>query len=333
MTDRYEELAGRVGLSRFPRIVRLIEMMADAEEAELLLALPGEAGSLAARLGRDVASVDGMLKTLFVKGLAFPNLKSDPPAYRLVRDAVQFHDSSILWPEAPSAFLDLWQEFMEEDGYEVFKLVADRLPRPVMRVIPVGLTVPVESRILAFEDVRQAIEEAEIMAVTRCTCKVTARKCETTLECCLQLNNAARYALARGTGRELNREEALALMKRSEEEGLIHTVNNLKSMHTVICNCCPCCCQNFPGLVKYGIRTVDPSRFTARIDPDRCTGCGACLDRCYFGAIEMETDLAVVAEPDRCMGCGLCQVTCPAEAIDLIEVRPPDFIPDGFSAH
>jgi ferredoxin len=33
----------------------------------------------------------------------------------------------------------------------------------------------------------------------------------------------------------------------------------------------------------------------------------------------------VVAE--NCMGCGLCHVTCPEEAISMVAVRAPDFIP------
>ena len=333
MRPEYKELARRVGLEQFDRIVRLWSMIADPEEAALLLALPGDAPSLAERLGRPREELAGMLRTLFVKGLAFPTSKTDPPTYRLVASAVQFHDSTILWPGAPREFLDLWQEFMDEDGYEVFKLVAEHLPRPVMRVIPVGLTVPVQSQIMSFEDVSQAIEKAHLLAVTKCTCRLTAQKCDLTLEACLQLNNAARYAIARGTGRELTRQEALDLTKKAEEEGLIHTVNNLKSMHTVICNCCSCCCQNFPGLVKYGIQTVDPSRFQAWIDPDLCTGCESCLDRCYFGAIEMVDESAEVVHPEKCMGCGLCQVTCPSEAITMVEVRPPDFIPDEWSAH
>jgi ferredoxin len=119
-------------------------------------------------------------------------------------------------------------------------------------------------------------------------------------------------------------------MKKLEEEGLVHTVNNLKSMHQIICNCCRCCCQNFPVKIKYGLNSVAPSRFQADISPKDCTGCELCLERCFFGAIEMKDDLAEVTKPDMCVGCGLCQVVCPDDAIGLKEVRPPDYIPDSW---
>jgi NAD-dependent dihydropyrimidine dehydrogenase PreA subunit len=39
-----------------------------------------------------------------------------------------------------------------------------------------------------------------------------------------------------------------------------------------------------------------------------------------------ENDTARV-DADKCMGCGLCLVTCPEEALSLKEVRPQDFVP------
>ena len=333
MESLHQKLANRIGLGQFDRIVRLLGMLVDEQEIKMLFALPGDALIVAEKLGLPPEEVESALRTLFVKGMAFPSLNTVPRLYNIVRSPVQFHDSTILWPEAPREFLDLWQEFMEEDGYEVFKLVADVLPRPVMRVIPVNVTVPNQNQILAFEDVRLAVENAEVLAVTKCTCKLTAGKCDTTLECCLQLNKAALYAIERGTGREMTKAEAIELMKTAEKEGLIHTVNNLKSMHTVICNCCSCCCQNFPGMLKYNIQTVDPSRFIAEVDPDLCTGCESCLESCYFDALAMVGATAEVVNADKCTGCGLCLVNCADEAIRLKATREPDFIPDVSMVH
>jgi MinD superfamily P-loop ATPase len=84
-----------------------------------------------------------------------------------------------------------------------------------------------------------------------------------------------------------------------------------------------------PILIKGGIRVVDPSRYRAEINPERCTGCGTCHERCYFSAIAWENGEGSVSrvEAPKCMGCGLCRVTCPEEAIELIEVRPESFVP------
>jgi len=330
MEPQYTRLAKTVGMESSEKIKNIFAMIADVDEADLILAMPADVSTLSEKLGRPEEETQGMIDRLFVKGLIFPSFKTDPPTWRGCAHMVQFHDASILWPDAPREFLDAWQEWSETEGLELTKVAVEHMARPVMRVIPVGLSVEAEGQILAVDDVRMAIENAKVIAVTPCTCKIAAQKCDTTLECCVQLNNAARYAISRGTGKELTKEEATELMKKLEEEGLVHTVNNLKSMHQVICNCCRCCCQNFPVKIKYGLNSVAPSRFQAEIDPDQCTGCEACLERCFFGAIEMEDDLAEVTKPDMCVGCGLCQVVCPDDAIGLNEVRPLDYIPESW---
>jgi MinD superfamily P-loop ATPase len=49
----------------------------------------------------------------------------------------------------------------------------------------------------------------------------------------------------------------------------------------------------------------------ARIDPDKCTGCGECLARCQFDAITEN----FTVKRFGCEGCGVCVHFCPAGAI------------------
>ena len=53
------------------------------------------------------------------------------------------------------------------------------------------------------------------------------------------------------------------------------------------------------------------------IDEEICVGCGACVDACPMGVLEVE-DIAVVTDGDACVGCGACQSACPTEAITEI---------------
>ena len=53
----------------------------------------------------------------------------------------------------------------------------------------------------------------------------------------------------------------------------------------------------------------------AKVDKEKCTGCGACVDVCPVKAIKMEGDKAVVGE--ECIDCGVCVNTCPVQAISL----------------
>jgi ferredoxin len=328
MDAKYTELANRIGLGQSERIPKLFAIIADSSEADLLLAMPGNAPQLAEKLGRPESDVVALLHALFIKGVAFPSGKTDPPSYRMSRDLVQFHDASILWPEAPQEFLDLWQDFMEVEWPDVARMYNKLMPRPFTRVIPVGVTIEAKHHVLAFEDVKDIIDKAKTISVTKCTCRLTAHKCDKKLEACLQINKGAEYNIARGTGRKLTAEEALEVVRQAEEDGLIHVVMNKQNVDHFICNCCPCCCQTMPVLIQHNISVIEPSRFAAQVDPEACTACGTCLDRCYFSAITQEGEEPAQVNPEKCMGCGLCQVTCPSDAISMRETRPTDFVPE-----
>ncbi len=329
MDPRYRELAGRIGLGQSERIARLFQMLAGPEEADLLLALPADAAGTAEKLGKDPAEVQQMIDELFLKGLVFPSRKTTPPTWRMCRDLVQFHDATLLWPQAPSAFFDLWREFMDQEWFGIAKTLSASVKKPFTRIIPVGVSIEAKTAILDFESVAEMIDKAKSLAVTNCTCRLSMRKCDRPLEVCLQVDGAADYNLARGTGRAISKDEAMAILREAEEAGLVHVTMNRHQGNHFICNCCPCCCQTMPVLIEGGIRVVDPSRFVAVVDAEECTGCGQCAERCYFSAISFpdgEGSPSLV-DPQRCMGCGLCLVTCPTGAMSLGEVRERGFVP------
>jgi MinD superfamily P-loop ATPase len=62
------------------------------------------------------------------------------------------------------------------------------------------------------------------------------------------------------------------------------------------------------------------SDFVAVVEEDACAGCGDCLERCQFGAMEIQDDVCLI-DPGRCVGCGLCVIVCPTGALHL-ERRP-----------
>jgi NAD-dependent dihydropyrimidine dehydrogenase PreA subunit len=325
----YQELAAKIGLGDSEIAPRLFEMLADATDAGMLLAMPATVSDLENKTGLKREELEKKIHDLFLKGLVFPSHRTSPPTYRMCRDFVQFHDATILWPEAPREFLDLWQVLMEKEWPSIAQRVSRMVPKPFTRVIPVNVSVQAKTHILDFESVAEMVKKAGTLAVTKCTCRLTARKCDRPLDTCIQVNSAAAYALSRGTGRKIDVQEALDILSRAEEEGLIHVTMNKHDVEHFICNCCPCCCQTMPILIKGGIRVVDPSRYRAEIDDELCTGCGTCHERCYFGALRWENGPGSSSrvDPEKCMGCGLCKVACPEGAIELVAARPESFVP------
>ncbi|HEY5527095.1 MAG TPA: 4Fe-4S binding protein [Candidatus Anoxymicrobiaceae bacterium] len=326
--DRYKQLAAKIFMGDSRLIPKLFEAIASPEETDILLSLPGTAQSVSEKFGMDEAGAGETLDTLFRKGLVFKKKAPDGTIFRMCRDLMQFHDASILWPEAPRSFLDLWQEFMEEEWPTFSETVEKLLPRPVTRILPVSESVDTRQQILAYDDVRKMIDDADVIAVTNCTCRLTAQKCDRPVEICMQLGKAGSYSIERGTGRQVDKDEAVQLLKKAEEAGLIHVTMNRAADTHFICNCCNDCCMTFPMLINRQLKMCDPSRFAARIDASLCDSCGECLERCYFGALSMEDEsTGAVVKAEACMGCGLCQVVCPNGAIVLETVRETDFIP------
>ena len=322
----YEQLSDRIFTTGSKIIPKLFAMIADEVDAKLLLSMPGSAEELANKLRLAEVETQKRAEEMYHKGLAFKSVKGTDVKYRMCRDLMQFHDATILWPEAPRNFHDMWQQYMEQEwpGYASF--AEKLLPQPMIRVVPVHENINATNKVLPYEDAIAIIDNAEKIAVTKCTCRVIAHKCDNPVEVCLQIGKGAAYAIDRGSGRQVTKDEAKKIIKECEESGLIHTTMNKTSMDHFICNCCRCCCQMMPVMIQYGTKLLSPSRFTAAIDKDNCTGCGLCIERCFFSAITLN-DTAEI-DPVKCIGCGLCAVVCPVEAISLKETKPQDFIPE-----
>jgi len=328
--ELYQTLAASVGAAGSERIERIFRMLADAEEARLLIAAspPATLAQLAERTGLEMKRLEEMAQALFQKGLLFYSERNGVRKYYRVRHVPQLHDATAVALDASQELLDLWRDYTDQEWTDYARKIEAFVPQAPIRVIPVNVTMDVSNRILAFEDVKKLVEEARFLAVTRCTCRVIAGRCDKPKEVCIQVNRAAEYAVTRGTGRAVSKEETLQILRECEEAGLVHVVDNRREVDHVICNCCKCCCMNWPP-VKAGVkRFVVPSRFAAKVNPELCSSCETCLERCYFEAISMEGQGGTaVVNQEKCMGCGLCAAGCPAEAIVLEEIRPEDFVP------
>jgi Pyruvate/2-oxoacid:ferredoxin oxidoreductase delta subunit len=205
---------------------------------------------------------------------------------------------------------------------------------PLWRVVPARKAISKETKLMPSEDVEAILDKATRFALTNCSCRRIATRCDFPADVCLQINRAAEYAITRGTGRELTRDEAMKIMDVAEEAGLIHSVYNGSAVTSVICNCCTDCCIFYYPLSKHGVleKGVAKSRFQAEVDKVACTGCQTCVERCPFEAVEMvkipgEKKLKAQIISEKCFGCGVCAVGCESEAIRLVEVRQPDYIP------
>jgi len=119
----------------------------------------------------------------------------------------------------------------------------------LMRVIPIEKAISGESRRASYEELSKHIEEHDIFTVSNCSCR-TAREimgegCGHLKEdMCIQMGHAAEYYIRTGRGRQVTKEEVYEILRRAEENGLMHEIPNLDGdgKTHAICNCCGCGC-------------------------------------------------------------------------------------------
>jgi ferredoxin len=183
--------------------------------------------------------------------------------------------------------------------------------------------------VLLLHEVEEMLRAATHIIVQPCDCRRLGQNCDRPVETCIWLDSVALAALDRGHGRRLTCEEAIALVRRADKAGLMHTADSewqSRGLHA-ICNCCACDCYPFLAAQELRSKGVWPrSRYVAFHDAERCNLCGACVRRCHFDAflhdgvvveIDGKPKKNIVYDPERCWGCGLCANTCPSEAIAM----------------
>jgi Pyruvate/2-oxoacid:ferredoxin oxidoreductase delta subunit len=194
---------------------------------------------------------------------------------------------------------------------------------PVMRVIAVDRTIGAGNQIHTYDQVKSYIEGYEPLAVSTCYCRHQARLIDEESHCgnpddvCLQFGRGAQFVIDRKMGKKITKAEAMEILERSEEAGLVHCTNNRQEID-FLCNCCSCHCV----ILKKALQHPKPglmvnSGFQPVWDWDLCTACETCVERCPMKAIHMGEEDMPTVNLERCIGCGVCATGCPSEAIEM----------------
>lgn len=252
-------------------------------------------------------------------------------------------DLAVLYEKYMHEFADKIQETYE-GAVELFK----RAP-PTDRTLPLTTREDGESIEIAMnEDVGEATEEilpaktvAEIInkyddiGVGYCFCRqyrsALGQPCHyhAPMEVCFTFGKSARHVVQQGFARMVSKEEALEILQKAEDAGLVHKAfhnsNDIRKPENSICNCCKDCCDTF-GLWKMGATPIiNTTYYLSEVLPVKCIACGICAERCPMDAITV-SDYAIVDE-SKCIGCGVCARVCPENAIRLLEGKREVFVP------
>lgn len=217
--------------------------------------------------------------------------------------------------------------YQDTAGYfrEGFGLAYLSTAVPQMRVIPIEKSVSLEKNTIAsYDRIREIILATDgKIGVADCICRkgrdLSGEPCRKTSrrQLCLGFRDYFETYRREGWFREISKDEALDILKQSETEGLVLQATNEQEPQAV-CACCACCC----GLLNMLNTLPNPADFVAanfyaRVETDRCVGCGVCVTRCQMGAIKIVGKKAVM-NTRRCIGCGVCVPVCKPGALSLI---------------
>lgn len=337
--NTYEKLAEHldealVGAPMSPTLMEIVEILYPGEEAEVACSLSFyEAKTVAeceAMMPEKAGRLAQILDDMAHRGTVFTEQRPGKErVYRLLPSVVGYVEAPFLagkdTPET-RALAPLWKKYvMEEYAGELARGV------PLTRVIPITESLQDSSEVLPFDAIKEKFEGMSFMAVGHCPCRqitaMTGEGCDHALERCMHFGSMGRYFVEMGMARQIELEEALGILRKATEEGLVHICDNIEGSIGTICNCCPCCCAFFRANKARGLRTYSRSNYVAGVDTEACVACGICEDRCPVGAVSV--DEVAVIDRDLCIGCGVCTPTCSGEDAIRLAVRetlepPPD---------
>jgi formate hydrogenlyase subunit 6/NADH:ubiquinone oxidoreductase subunit I len=297
------------------RILRRLFTPEDAKLAVHLTLILEEARVIARRAKIPVEEATRRLEKMFEKGLIFGlHRKSKPPLYMAEQFVVGFWEGQV----------NKLDRDLIQDAEEYLSTYFDQSSWwavPQLRTIPVGKSISTQSEVMPYERAEELVRGQRTFAVGNCICRQEKRLlgegCDKPEESCLSFGTAARINVRTGRARTISMEEALAILQRAEEVGLVLQPANAKKA-LFMCTCCGCCCGVLRSLKRYPEpASLVSSSFIASLNVDTCTGCGTCVERCQMEAIHL-TDGTAALDLKRCIGCGLCVSTCPSDSLSLV---------------
>ncbi|ERJ13278.1 FAD-dependent oxidoreductase [Haloplasma contractile] len=175
-----------------------------------------------------------------------------------------------------------------------------------MRVLPIERSIDGNSRRASFEELSKYLNETDVFSVSDCSCRTSREEMgegcgHLKEEMCVQLGHAAEYYIKTKRGRAITREEAFEIIKRAEDNGLMHSIPNLDGLgHThAICNCCGCGCYAMRLANEYINNDIVRSNYTSEVDESKCVACGECVDVCPTNALRLGQKLCSVKSIDE----------------------------------
>ena len=278
-----------------------MENIVSDDEADIAIAAglrkERTAGWLAAKVGKTVAEIQPALDNLVYYGV-FRRVYSEELgedtyfmqifAPGILEMMVNNQPLMAAHPEVGRAFEEYTRLRMQAmgpilpDGYGL------------MRVIPVESAIEGLPGVTDDERLSYYLNKYDTFSVSPCSCRASRTLlgdgCGHLAEdMCVQMGKGAEHNIRSGRARQISREEAYEIVKRAEENGLMHDIPNIEGSGetSAICNCCACACFGLRTGMMFGARDAIRSNFVAEVDEAKCVACAQCVEVCPGNALKL----------------------------------------------
>ena len=250
---------------------------------------------------------------MVLKGIVMPAKKGDETHYSNIHLAIGMYEFQV-----DRLTEDFVKDMFQYDE-EAFDSALYETNIPQLRTIPVekGIPVPEKYPVSDYDKIRALINNTDgQIGVANCICRqandLIGENCTKTdlRETCLLTTHAsAEYYVSMGIGRYITKEEALDIVEKVQEAGLVLQPLNAQRPDAICCCCGDCC--GILNAVKKLPRPAEyyASNYYAQVEPELCIGCETCVSQCQLEAVVVTDGIALI-DLDRCIGCGNCVASC-----------------------
>ncbi len=334
-------------------LLEMVTHMFTEEDAELVQYLkplrPKTALQVAMKARRTEAEVAEILDHLALTKMVILGF-SKPRKYTILPIVPGTFEMALMTPDLSTRnawhkkFAELFEQLWESRYFIDYPGKSKIAP---VRYLPVGAVSETLYSAWPSDKFEEVIEPFKTFAVGNCQCRLAMvlvdKGCGHDLENCMAFGGAAKTVISRGMMREISREEAVAIKRKAEEDGMVNFMINSvvsKKIGNASCSCCGCSCHALRAIKDFNSPgVITKPHFNPAYDAEKCKPCKKCVEICPMDAWTY-VDKKPVFNKARCIGCGLCVTACKTGALTLVEVeqKPPyveskwdfvrEFLPD-----
>ena len=281
---------------------RILAPIVDDDMCNVMMHMRLEASrtveDIARRCKKDVAFVQQQLDKLVVAGIVRTRTVNGELCYYYPIWVPGIMEGILSNREQCDRYPDLGRCFEEYTRKRLEVLVptlnSGKQGMSFMRVMPVMSAVENNSRTASYDEIATLIENATAISVGPCSCRRSRRLMgegcgHLEEDMCMYLNDNAINFSKVGAHRLVSKEEAYEILKRAEDNGLVHEINQTDGFEgtTAICNCCGCSCFALRIAEMFRSKNAIRSNFVARVDKEKCVACGQCVENCQTNALRL----------------------------------------------